>query len=52
MIRLDATTKTLQSVLGGAVTTNQLQCVVSFYDENYQGIKTRGASKETNTNST
>lgn len=52
MIRLDSTTKKLQAVLGGAITTNQLQCVVSFFDENPQGEDTSGASKETNTNST
>jgi hypothetical protein len=32
MIYLDKTTRKLQMVLGGAITTNQLQCVVGFYD--------------------
>lgn len=32
MICLDKSTRKLQAVLAGAVTTNQLQCVVSFYD--------------------
>lgn len=32
MIRLDKTTRKLQIVLAGAITTNQLQCTVSFYD--------------------
>lgn len=52
MIRLSNTTKKLQAVLGGAITTSQPQAVVSFYDENNSGEKTRGADQETNLNST
>lgn len=51
MIRLSNTTKKLQAVLGGAVTTSQPQAVVSFFDENNSGEKTRGADQETNLNS-
>ena len=32
MIYLDKTTRKLQMVLGSAITTNQLKCVVCFYD--------------------
>ena len=52
MIRLSNTTKKLQAVLGGAITTSQPQAVVSFYDENNAGEQTRGADQETNLNST
>ena len=52
MIRLDTTTKKLQAVLAGAVSANQPQCTVSWFDTNPELIPTKGASKETNTNST
>lgn len=52
MIRLSNTTKKLQAVLGGAITTSQPQAVVSFYDQNNAGEQTRGADQETNLNST
>ena len=52
MIRLENTTVKLQVVLAGAVSANQLQCTVSFFDENVSGERTRGSSQQTNTNST
>lgn len=50
MIRLDATTRKLQAVLSGAVTTNQLPCLVSYSDKTNADYV--GASQLTNTNST
>lgn len=50
MIRLDATTRKLQAVLSGAVTTNQLPCLVSYSDKTSADYV--GASQLTNTNST
>ena len=50
MIRLDATTRKLQAVLAGAVTTNQLPCTVSYSDKTSTDYV--GATQLTNTNST
>ena len=50
MIRLDSTTRTLQAVLAGAITTNQANVVVSFSDAT-QSTYT-GATTVINTNST
>jgi hypothetical protein len=49
MIVLDTTTKKLQVVLGGAITTNQLQCVASWRDRTSTTF-VAGAT-EANTNS-
>ena len=50
MIRLSATTQKLQAVLAGAVTTNQLHCVVCYSDDN--GTTYVGGSQYTSTNDT
>lgn len=50
MIRLDATTRKLQAVLAGAITTNQLACTVCYSDDN--GTTYVGGTQLTNTNST
>jgi hypothetical protein len=50
MLRLDSTLRKLQAVLSGAVTTNQLPCMVSYSDDN--GTTYVGATQLTNTNST
>ena len=50
MLKLDQTTRKLQAVLSGAVTTNQLPCMVSYSDDN--GTTYVGATQLTNTNST
>ena len=50
MIRLDATTRKLQAVLAGAITTNQLPCTVSYSDKTSTDYV--GATQLTNTNST
>jgi hypothetical protein len=49
MIRLDATTRKLQVVLGGAVTANQLPVVVSYSDKTSTAYT--GATQVANTNS-
>lgn len=49
MIRLDATTRKLQAVLAGAITTNQLACTVCYSDDN--GTTYAGGTQLTNTNS-
>lgn len=50
MIRLSATTHKLQAVLAGAVTTNQLHCVVCYSDDN--GSTYVGGTQLTSTNDT
>lgn len=50
MLKLDQTTRKLQAVLSGAVTTNQLPCMVSYSDDN--GTTYVGGTQLTNTNST
>lgn len=50
MLKLDSTLRKLQAVLSGAVTTNQLPCMVSYSDDN--GTTYVGATQLTNTNST
>lgn len=50
MIRLDATTKKLQAVLAGAVTTAQLQCIVCYSDKT--SLAYSGGSQLTLTNNT
>jgi hypothetical protein len=50
MIRLDATTRKLQAVLAGAITTNQLHCVVSYSD--HTSTAYNGGTQLTSTNST
>lgn len=50
MIRLDTTTRKLQAVLAGAITTNQLPCTVSYSDKTSTDYV--GATQLTNTNST
>lgn len=52
MIRLDTTTRKLQVVMAGAKTTTQPTCFVSFYDENNEGLDTKGASQVANFNDT
>ena len=52
MIRLNATTKVLQVVLGGAVSANQPQLVASWVDQNQQNDLTQGWQTETVANST
>lgn len=49
MIRLDTTTRKLQAVLAGAITTNQLACTVCYSDDN--GTTYVGGTQLTNTNS-
>jgi len=49
MIRLDTTTRSLEAILGGAVSTNQLPVTVSYSDKTSSAYT--GASKLTNTNS-
>lgn len=48
MIRLDTTTRKLQALLGGAVTTNQMQCVSAYSDATQSGYV--GATTVINTN--
>ena len=50
MIRLDATTRKLQAVLAGAVTTNQLHCVVCYSDHTTTAYP--GGTQLTSTNNT
>lgn len=50
MIRLSTTGEKLQAVLGGAVTTNQLHCVVCYSDDN--GTTYVGGTQYTSTNDT
>ena len=50
MLKLDQTTRKFQAVLSGAVTTNQLPCMVSYSDDN--GTTYVGGTQLTNTNST
>lgn len=50
MIRLDATTRKLQAVLAGAITTNQLPITVCYSDKTTTTYN--GATQLTNTNST
>lgn len=50
MLKLDTTTRKIQAVLSGAVTTNQLPCMVSYSDDN--GTTYVGGTQLTNTNST
>lgn len=50
MIRLDSTTRKLQIVLGGAVTTNQLPVVLSWSDKTTSSYT--GGSTVSNTNNT
>lgn len=50
MIRLSTTNEKLQAVLGGAVTTNQLHCVVCYSDDN--GTTYVGGTQYTSTNDT
>ncbi len=45
MIILDATTKSLEIKLGGAITTNQLTCVASYVDINNSTILITGISE-------
>ena len=52
MITLDSTTKKLQVVLAGNVTTNQLVVNVVWTDENIEGVDTKYASKQSVTNQT
>lgn len=49
MIRLDATTRKLQIILGGAVTTNQLPVTVCYSDKSTAGYT--GGTQLSNTNS-
>lgn len=48
MLRLNTTTQKLQMLLGGAVTTNQLPCIVCFSDKT--AITYSGDSQRTNSN--
>lgn len=50
MIRLSTTSQKLQAVLAGAVTTNQLHCVVCYSDDN--GSTYVGGTQLTSTNDT
>lgn len=50
MIRLDATTRKLQAVLAGAITTSQLPCMVSYSDKTSTDYV--GATQLANTNNT
>lgn len=50
MIRLSTTNEKIQAVLAGAVTTNQLHCVVCYSDDN--GTTYVGGSQYTSTNDT
>lgn len=50
MIRLSTTGEKIQAVLAGAVTTNQLHCVVCYSDDN--GTTYVGGSQYTSTNDT
>lgn len=50
MIRLDTTSRKLQAVLAGAITTNQLHCVVSYSD--HTSTAYNGGTQLTSTNST
>ena len=50
MLRLDTTSRKLQAVLAGAVTTNQLHCVVSYSD--HTSTAYNGGTQLTSTNST
>lgn len=50
MLKLNTTTRKLQAVLSGAVTTNQLPCMVSYSDDN--GTTYVGGTQLTNTNNT
>lgn len=50
MLKLDTTTRKIQAVLSGAITTNQLPCMVSYSDDN--GTTYVGGTQLTNTNST
>lgn len=50
MIRLSTTNEKIQAVLAGAITTNQLHCVVCYSDDN--GTTYVGGSQYTSTNST
>ena len=52
MIRLDLTTRKLEVVLGGAITTNQLQVTVSFITINKDGISWKGQTTLNLTSST
>ena len=54
MIRLDSATRKLQIVLGGAITTAQLQVTVNYYDETIdnQNPTTRHFVKVSASNST
>ena len=52
MIRLENTTVKLQVLLAGSITTSQLQCFVSYVDQNTQNEMTRGSSQKANTNNT
>lgn len=50
MIRLDTTTRKLQAVLAGAITTNQLPCMVSYSDKTTTTYN--GGTQLQNTNNT
>lgn len=51
MIRLDMSTLALQAVLAGAVSANQPEATVSFFDEDITGADTKGATQRTALNS-